>query len=99
MRQIAPYLSKITDGIDAMGKEYGVDECILMIRGKMVPTEKDPSKLEKKAFLVFMSVNPVTKSLEMCRDKNGKPAEYSIEQLPKLFSGGTIGNDDDEFED
>jgi hypothetical protein len=97
IRVVTPYLGKISDGLDAMAKEFGVNECFLMIRTKMIPSEKNPSVLEKKPMLVFMAAE--NGSLVTLKDKKGKLAEYPIEKLVELISGGSIEEDEDESDD
>jgi hypothetical protein len=87
MRQVAPMLNKITDGINAMAKEYDVEKCVLMISGKT-----NPKTGKEEAYLTFMSVT--AGKLDICRDKNGNIAEFPIEKLPELLSGG-INEDED----
>jgi hypothetical protein len=93
VKAVAPYLGKITEGLDAMAKEYGVPKCFLMIMEKQIPNAA--GVLEPKAVIVFMGQGEGG-TLQVCNDKEGNPAEYPIERLIDLISGGKIDEDDDD---
>lgn len=93
VKAVAPYLGKITEGLDAMAKEYGVSKCILMIMERQIPnTEGIP---EPKAVIVFMGQGEGG-TLDVCYDKEGNPAEYPIKKLIDLISGGKIDEGDED---
>lgn len=80
----APHLGKITEGLESMAKEYGVEECFLMVRAQYVFDEKKQEH-QKKAVIIFMHYNTESGSLEICKDKEGGKAEYPIEKLFELI--------------
>ncbi len=93
VKAVAPYLSKITEGLDAMAKEYGVQKCILMIMERQIP-HPQTGVLEPKAVIVFMGQG-ADGMLIPCQDKEGKSAEYPVEKLIDLIAGGKIEDDEE----
>jgi hypothetical protein len=94
VKAVAPYLGKITEGLDAMAREYNVPKCFLMIMEKQIPNEKSGA-LENKAVIVFMGQGEGG-TLDVCKDKEGKPAEYPIEKILDLIMGEKLDDEDDE---
>lgn len=90
VKAISPYLNKITDGLDAMASDFGVEECFLMIRKQEVTDSA--GKKSSVATLVVLHKNE--SGLAICQ-KNGKPAEYPIEKLIDLISGDLSEEDED----
>jgi hypothetical protein len=91
IKTVSPYLNKITDGLDAMAKEFGVEECYLMIRKKVIIENNTQKSI---ATLMFMSRNQEG-GLYLLKDKQGNPAEYPIEKLVDLISGESMSEEED----
>lgn len=88
VKAVAPYLNKITDGLDSMAEQFGVEEAFLMVRKKVDSSGK------AQATLVFMA--PQNGSLVVLKDKQGNPAEYPIERLIDLITGDALEEEDED---
>ncbi len=94
VKAVVPFLGKITEGLDAMAKEFGVSECFLIIRKRQIANDK--GTLEWKPILVLMGPTPDGSGLMVLTTKDGQPAEYPIEKLVDLISGNKMEEEDED---
>lgn len=85
MKFVEPHLNKIPTWLEAMAKDFEVEECYLMVRSK---TDADGNKIP-----TMVVMGKKDGALIVVKDKEGNNVEYGIESLFGFMSGST---DDDE---
>jgi hypothetical protein len=84
MKFIEPHLDKIPKWLNDMAKEFGVEQCYLMIMSK--PNE------EGKEIPTMVVMGKKDGGLIVVKDKEGKQLEYGIESLLG-FAGASSDED------